>query len=250
MSAGGFDEFNEGFAVDVSDTPEELAFETKEAIVEIEESRERQFEREFETSPGDQPKESDPEEIHAWAEEKAHKAVEAGKEVTDWAAWIQGWRTRGASEKKMEFMYWYTRTYLEEAKDIRPDIADALARGLAGLAFGKTDWMASMLDPEVARYIYSDPEVARIYSETRDLLRRASDYYVSFTTMELGKAADIIAEGKAKGERPEVVANQLIEAISRLSPKSIYFNLYYIGRTTGDVYVMQVARVLSRKGRR
>jgi len=246
MSAGGFDEFNEGFAVNASETPEELAFETEAAVEEIEERREREFER----SPGDQPKGSDPEEIRAWAEEKAQKAVEQGREVANWADWVAGWRTPGASEKKMEFMYWYTRTYLEEAKDIRPDIADSLARGLAGLAYGRTDWMASMLDPEVARNIYSDPEVARIYSETRDLLRRASDYYVSFTTMELGKAADIIAEGKAKGERPEVIGNRLIEAIPRLSPRSIYFNLYYIGRTTGDFYVMQVAQVLSRKRRR
>jgi hypothetical protein len=247
MSEGGFEEFNEGFAVNVSDTPEELAFETEMAIKEIEERHEREPE---ERSPGDQPKGSEPEEIRAWAEEKALKAVEAGKEVSDWAAWVQGWRTPGASEKKMEFMYWYTRTYLEEAKDIRPDIADALARGLAGLSFGRTDWMASMLDPEVMRNIYTDPEVARIYSETRDLLRRASDYYISFTTMELGKAADIIAEGKVRGEKPEVVAKQLVEAIPRLAPKSIYFNLYYIGKTLGDPYILQVAREVSRIKRR
>jgi hypothetical protein len=246
MSERGFDEFNEGFAVNVSETPEEVAFETKMAVEEIEERREGEFER----GPGDQPKESDPEEIRAWAEEKAHKAVETGKEIVDWAAWVQGWRTPSASEKKMEFMYWYTRTYLEEAKDIRPDIADSISRGLAGLAFGRTDWMASMLDPEVMRQIYSDPEVARIYSETRDMLRRASDYYISMTTMELGKAAEIIAEGKARGEKPEVVALQLVEAIPRLSPRSIYFNLYYIGRITGDPYVTQVARVLSRMRRR
>jgi hypothetical protein len=246
MSKGGFDEFNEGFAVDVSETPEELVFETKMAIEEIEERREL----ESKSGPGDQPKGSEPEEIRAWAEEKALKAVEAGKEVANWAEWLSGWRTPGATEKKMEFMYWYIRTYLEEAKDIRPDIADSIARGLAGLVYGRTDWMASMLDPEVMRQIYSDPEVARIYSETRDMLRRASDYYISMTTMELGKAADIIAEGKAKGEKPEVVARQLIEAIPRLAPKSIYFNLYYIGRITGDPYVLQVARALSRKKRR
>jgi hypothetical protein len=150
----------------------------------------------------------------------------------------------------MEFMYWYTRTYLEEAKDIRPDIADAIARGLAGLAFRRVDWFASMLDPEVMRQIYYDPEVARIYSETRDLIRRFSDYYISFTTMELGKVADIIAEAKARGEKPEVVAKQLVEAVPRLAPKSIYFNLYYIGRTLGDPYILQVAREVSKIKRR
>jgi hypothetical protein len=244
MSA--FDEFNEGFAVDVSETPEELAFETAAAIEEIEERHEREFER----SPGDQPKESEPEEIRMWAEEKARKAVEEGREVINWADWVMGWRTPGATEKKMEFMYWYARTYLEEAKDVRPDIADALSRGLAGLAFGRTDWMASMLDPEVMRHIYTDPEVARIYSETRDLIRRASDYYISMTTMELGKVADIIAEAKARGEKPEVVARQVAEAVPRLAPKSIYFNLYYIGRTLGDPYILQVAREVSKIRRR
>jgi len=238
MSA--FDEFNEGFGLDVSDTPEELAFETESAIEEIE----------SETSPGDQPKGSEPEEIRVWAEEKARKAVEEGREVTNWADWIMGWRTPNASENKMEFMYWYTRTYLEEAKDIRPDIADALARGMAGLAFGRTDWVASMLDPKIMRHIYTDPEVARIYSETRDMLRRVSDYYISLTTMELGKVADIIAEAKAKGENPEVVAREIAEAVPRLSPKSLYFNLYYIGRSIGDNYVLKVARVLSKMRRR
>jgi len=142
------------------------------------------------------------------------------------------------------------RTYLEEAKDIRPDIADALARGLAGLAFWRVEWVSSMLDPEVMRHIYSDPEVARIYSETRDLIRRFSNYYISLTTMELGKVADIIAEAKAKGENPEVVAREIAEAVPRLSPKSLYFNLYYIGRSIGDNYVLEVARVLSKMRRR
>jgi len=238
MSA--FDEFNEGFAVDVSDTPEEIAFETESAIEEIESER----------SPGDQPKESDPEEIRAWAEEKARKAVEEGRPVSNWADWVMGWRTPNASEKKMEFMYWYTRTYLEEAKDVRPDVADALARGLAGLAYGRPDWLASMLDPGVMRQIYADPEVARIYSETRDMLRRASDYYISMTTMELGKVADIIADAKVRGERPEVVARQVAETVPRLAPKSLYFNLYYIGRLTGDQYVLAVARELSKMRRR
>jgi hypothetical protein len=227
MSA--FEEFNEGFEVDVSDTPEEVAFQTEMAIEEIERG-----------PSGDQPKYE--EEMRTVAEEKARKAAEERREVIDWALWIQGWRTPRATEKKMEFMYWYTRTYLEEAKDIRPDIADALARGLAGLSFGRTDWFASMLDPEVMRQIYYDPEVARIYSETRNLIRRFSDYYISFTTLELGKAAEIIAVGKAKGEKPEVVARQLVEAIPRLAPKSIYFNLYYIGKTLGDPYILQVAR--------
>jgi hypothetical protein len=239
MSA--FEEFNEGFGVDVSETPEEVALRTEMAIEEIERT---------ERSPGDQPKGSDPEEIRAWAEDKAQRAVEAGREVADWGDWVRGWRTPSATEKKMEFMYWYTRTYLEEAKDIRPDIADALARGLAGLAYGRTDWMASMLDPEVMRQIYADPEVARIYSETRDMLRRASNYYISMTTMELGKVADIIAEAKARGEKPEVVASQIAEAVPRLAPKSLYFNLYYIGRSIGDPYVLQVARELSKMKRR
>jgi hypothetical protein len=238
MSA--FDEFNEGFELDVSDTPEEVAFETEAAIEEIE----------SEESPGDQPKGSEPEEIRMWAEEKARKAVEEGRAVSNWADWIMGWRTPTASEKKMEFMYWYTRTYLEEAKDIRPDIADALARGLAGLAYGRRDWLAPMLDPGVMRQIYSDPEVARIYSETRDMLRRASNYYISMTTMELGKVADIVAEAKARGEKPDVVARQVAEAVPRLSPKSLYFNLYYIGRSIGDPYVLQVATELSRMRRR
>jgi hypothetical protein len=238
MSA--FDEFNEGFDLDVSDTPEELVFETEAAIEEIERGE----------SPGDQPKGSEPEEIRMWAEEKARKAIEEGRTVSNWADWIMGWRTPNASEKKMEFMYWYTRTYLEEAKDIRPDIADALARGLAGLAYGRRDWMASMLDPGVMRQIYADPEVARIYSETRDMLRRASDYYISMTTMELGKVSDIVAEAKARGEKPEVVARQVAEAVPRLSPKSLYFNLYYIGRSIGDPYVLQVARELARMRRR
>ena len=236
MSA--FEEFNRGFAVDVSDTPEEVALQTELAIEEIEREK----------PSGDQPKYE--EEIRTWAEDKARKAVEEGREVANWADWIMGWRTPRASEKKMEFMYWYTRTYLEEAKEIRPDIADALARGLAGLVFRRTDWFASMLDPEVMRQIYYDPEVARIYSETRDMIRRFSDYYISFTTMELGKAADIIAEAKAKGEKPEVVARQLVEEIPRLSPKSIYFNLYYIGRTLGDPYILQVAREVAKIKRR
>jgi hypothetical protein len=238
MSA--FEEFNEGFSVDVTETPEELIFETEQAIEEIETSK----------SPGDQPKGSEPEEIRMWAEEKASKAVEEGREVSNWGDWIMGWATPRASEKKMEFMYWYTRTYLEEAKDVRPDVADSLARGLAGLAFRRVDWFASMLDPEVMRQIYYDPTVAKIYSETRDMIRRFSDYYISFMTMELGKAADIIAEAKAKGEKPEVVARQLVEAIPRLAPKSIYFNLYYIGRTLGDPYILQVAREVSRIKRR
>jgi hypothetical protein len=107
-----------------------------------------------------------------------------------------------------------------------------------------------MFDPEVMRQIYYDPEVARIYSETRDMIRRFSDYYLSFTSMELGKAADIIAEAKARGEKPDAVARQLVEAIPRLSPRSIYFNIYYIGRTTGDPYIQQIARELSRIRRR
>jgi len=204
--------------------------------------------RKYKPSPGDQPKYE--EEIREWAENKARKAVEEGREVANWADWVMGWRTPNASEKKMEFMYWYTRTYLEEAKDIRPDVADALARGLTGLAYRRVDWFASMFDPEVMRQIYYDPEVARIYSETRDMIRRASDYYISMTSMELGKAADIIAEAKARGEKPDVVARQLVEAIPRLSPRSIYFNIYYIGRTTGDPYIQQIARELSRIRRR
>jgi hypothetical protein len=237
MSA--FEEFNEGFQINASNTPEEVVFETESAIEEIASA----------PSPGDQPKGSEPEEIRMWAEEKARKAA-AEREVVSWSDWLMGWRTPNASEKKMEFMYWYTRTYLEEAKDIRPDVADALARGLAGLAFRRTDWVAPMLDPDVMRHIYTDPEVARIYSETRDVLRRFSDYYISMTTMELGKVADIIAEAKAKGERPDVVAREVAEAVPRLSPRSIYFNLYYIGRVTGDAYIQAVARELARMRRR
>jgi hypothetical protein len=109
-----------------------------------------------------------------------------------------------------------------------------------------------MLDPEVMRQIYYDPEVARIYSETRDMIKRFSDYYISMTTMEMGKVADIIAEGKAKGERPEVVAMRIYQETGR-HPKGLYFNLYYIARTIGDPYIYDVARVLARmapRGRR
>ncbi len=245
MSA--FEEFNEGFAVDVSETPEELALETELAIEEIERT-------EAERTPGDQPKASEPEEIREWAIDKARKAVEAGKEISNWGDWIRGWRTPNATEKKMEFMYWYIRTYLEEAKDIRPDVADQLARGLAGLAFGRVDWFASMLDPEVMRRISYDPEVARIYIETHAMIRRFSDWYISLRPEELGKVADIVAEAKAKGEKPEVVARQIAEAVPRLSPRSLYFNLYYISRVIGDPYIHQVARELARmaprRGRR
>jgi hypothetical protein len=233
-----FEKFNVGF--EMSGTPEELMLETELAIEEAE----------LGPSPGDQPKASEPEEIRMWAEEKARKAVERGKEVANWADWIAGWRTPGATEKKMEFMYWYTRTYLEEAKDIRPDVADQFARGLAGLAFGRVDWMASMLDPEVMRHISTNPEVARIYNEVHSMLRRASDYYISLTPAELGKVAEIIAEAKVRGEKPEVVARQVVEAVPRLSPRSVYFNLYYIGRVTGDRYIQDVARVLARMTRR
>jgi hypothetical protein len=86
MSA--FEEFNEGFAVNVSETPEEVAFQTDLAIEEIETIK----------TSGDQPKYE--EEIRMWAEDKARKAAEEGREVVNWADWILGWRTPKLLRKK------------------------------------------------------------------------------------------------------------------------------------------------------
>jgi len=188
------------------------------------------------------------EKIQEWAEEKATRAVESGREVVDWGEWLQGWKA-GASDRKQLFMYYYISEYLERGLGLDREVAEKLAEGLVGLTFRRPE-MASLFDPKVLQLAYRDPDVQKIYSDIHQEVRRASNYYISLTPTELGRVADLLATGKERNLPPREVAQSIASEITRLSPRSLYFNLYYIGRVTGDRYIADVARELSRMRRR
>lgn len=98
----------------------------------------------------------------------------------------------------MLFMYEYTRTYLEET-GVDPRVADSVARGLAGMVFGRTDWAASLFDLEALKAIREDPRISEIYNQVHKDIRRFSDYYISMTPEELSTVADILAYGRPMG---------------------------------------------------
>jgi hypothetical protein len=219
------EEFYSDMEFEISDVAEELASEAESVI-------ESEITTEEEGSPEEQ--------IKDWAESKARDAVERGYEIKDWSTWIKGWKTPNATEKKMLFMYEYTRTYLEET-GVDPRVADSVARGLAGMVFGRIDWAASLFDLEALKAIREDPRISEIYNQVHKDVRRFSDYYISMTPEELSTVADILAYGKAYGLSSKEVASKIVEAVPRLSPRSIYFNLYYISRVTGDEYIRSIA---------
>jgi hypothetical protein len=228
------EEFYSDIEFEISDVAEELASEAESVI-------ESEITTEEEGSPEEQ--------IRDWAEAKARDAVERGRAIDDWSTWIKGWKTPNATEKKMLFMYEYTRTYLEET-GVDPRVADSVARGLAGMVFGRTDWAASLFDLEALKAIREDPRISEIYNQVHKDVRRFSDYYISMTPEELSTVADILAYGKAYGLSSKEVADKIVEAVPRLSPRSIYFNLYYISRVTGDSYIRGIAIEVSRLRRR
>jgi hypothetical protein len=228
------EEFYRDMELEISDVAEELASEAESVI-------ESELVVEEERSPEEQ--------IKDWAESEARDAVESGYEIRDWSSWIKGWRTPGATEKKMLFMYEYTRTYLEET-GVDPRVADSVARGLAGMVFERTDWAASLFDLEALKAIREDPRISEIYNQVHKDIRRFSNYYISMNPEELSNVADILAYGKAHGASPKEVAGKIVEAVPRLSPRSIYFNLYYISRVTGDSYIRDIAIEVSKIRRR
>jgi len=238
-----FDEFYSDVELEAVDNiGEELMLEAESTIEAVE-------------SDVEVPERSPEEKIQDWAEEKATKAIERGKEITDWRDWLSGWRTPRASEKKQLFMYHYTRTYLERAEGLEPEVADAVARGLAGLTFRNKEWEASLYSQEALSMVRPDspnynPTVREIYESIWGMVRRESNYYISMTPDELSRAVDIIATGKASGASAKEAASKIAESITRLSPRSLYFNLYYISRITGDEYIASVARELGRIRRR
>ena len=83
-----------------------------------------------------------------------------------------------------------------------------------------------------------------------DAVRKDSNWYISLTPGELSRMLDIITEAKERNQSPSQVAQWILNEFSYRSPRSLYFNAYYVGRVTGDAFVQAVARELGRVRRR
>ncbi|AAU25972.1 hypothetical protein TTSV1_gp22 [Thermoproteus tenax spherical virus 1] len=151
-------------------------------------------------------------------------------------------RTWGQTVAKARAMRVGEGGYNKEAVDFMADMVVAGKFGVVG--------------PNITRELYEYVRtfgVDQFLFEARDVLkaaypqiRRASQYYLSIPADAYIDIVSYAAQGKYDDIRR--YAEMLIE--EGRSPRSVYFNLYYIARATGDREIYGIAREIERLSRK
>jgi len=121
-----------------------------------------------------------------------------------------------------------TAEFLDRAVDYARIHHDDVVRGM---------WYMASADPYTAR------EWAKaVRPEVWAQIRKASNYYISLPPEKLERALEIIHTARD----PMEAARAIRDLAPELKPKSLYFNLYYLHKATGDQKIAEVARAVRR----
>ncbi|MEM1903596.1 MAG: hypothetical protein QXW44_07955 [Pyrobaculum sp.] len=167
--------------------------------------------------------------------------------------WLMGW-LRGASVlKAIALEAWLTGYF--RSKGI--DNAEELAKAITAATFSEvpnvhTQYVESRdvsISREAIKALYQEEnrqELVPYLTLIWDAVRKDSKWYISLTPGEMSRMLDIITEVKERNESPSQAAQWIIREFPYRSPRSLYFNAYYVGRVTGDSFIQAVARELGR----
>lgn len=196
---------------------------------------------------------SPPEKVYGEAWEKGFRR----SDVVLTKDWLRGW-LRGASLLKAIALEGWLVGYFR-SKGI--ENAEELAKAITAATFSELPNVQSQYI-ESRNVSISREAITALYQETNrqqlvpylsliwDAVRKDSNWYISLTPGELSRMLDIITELKERNQSPSQAAQWIIKEFSYRSPRSLYFNAYYVGRVTGDTFVQAVARELGRVRRR
>lgn len=196
---------------------------------------------------------SPPEKVYGEAWEKGFRR----SDVTLTKDWLRGW-LRGASLLKAIALEGWLTGHLR-SKGI--ENAEEVAKAITAATFSELPNVQSQYI-ESRNVSISREAITALYQETNrqqlvnylsliwDAVRKDSNWYISLTPGELSRMLDIITEAKERNQSPSQAAQWIIKEFSYRSPRSLYFNAYYVGRVTGDAFVQAVARELGRVRRR
>lgn len=196
---------------------------------------------------------SPPEKVYGEAWEKGFRR----SDVVLTKDWLRGW-LRGASLLKAIALEGWLVGYFR-SKGI--ENAEELAKAITAATFSELPNVQSQYI-ESRNVNISREAITALYQEANrqqlvpylsliwDAVRKDSNWYISLTPAELSRMLDIITEVKERNQSPAQAAQWIIKEFSYRSPRSLYFNAYYVGRVTGDPFVQAVARELGRVRRR
>lgn len=174
-------------------------------------------------------------------------------DVTLTKDWLRGW-LRGASLLKAIALEGWLTGYFR-AKGI--ENAEKMAKAITAATFSELPDVQSQYI-ESRNVSISREAITALYQEANrqqlvpylsliwDAVRKDSKWYISLTPGELSRMLDIITEVKERNQPPSQAAQWIIKEFSYRSPRSLYFNAYYVGRVTGDSFIQAVARELGR----
>ena len=196
---------------------------------------------------------SPPEKVYGEAWEKGFRR----SDVTLTKDWLRGW-LRGASLlKAIALEAWLTGYFAKRGIENAEELAKAItAATFSELPDVQSQYIKSRnvsISREAITALYQEPnrqQLVPYLSLIWDAVRKDSNWYISLTPGELSRMLDIITEGKERNLSPSQIAQWIIKELSHRSPRSLYFNAYYVGRVTGDALVQDVARELGRVRRR
>jgi hypothetical protein len=188
------------------------------------------------------------EEIRGDIERKVDRFIESGRELS--RDWLMGWAAH-MDHNVARVMEMWLETYFEKqgyseeyARDASYLLAAVVARDTP--ARDRYSYDATAIAPKLVEVVKNDPRpLTPVWGD----IRRISNYYISLDPYELGAVLNTVDIAKSTRVDPKVVAREIAEMVPRLSPRSLYFNLYYIGKGLGDDYMVAVARELSRMRR-
>ncbi|MEM4546541.1 MAG: hypothetical protein QW328_07270 [Nitrososphaerota archaeon] len=192
---------------------------------------------------------SPPEKVYGDAMEKGFRRVD----VTLTKDWLKGW-LRGASVLKAIALEGWLTGYFR-SKGI--DNAEEMAKAITAATFSEVPNVQSQyiesrdvsISREAITALYKEDnrqQLAPYLSLIWDAVRKDSKWYISLTPGEMARMLDIITEVKERNQSPSQAAKWIINEFSYRSPRSLYFNVYYVGRVTGDPFIQAVARELGR----
>lgn len=195
---------------------------------------------------------SPPEKVYGEAWEKGFRR----SDVVLTKDWLRGW-LRGASLLKAIALEGWLVGYFR-SKGI--ENAEELAKAITAATFSELPNVQSQYI-ESRNVSISREAITALYQEANrqqlvpylsliwDAVRKDSNWYISLTPGELSRMLDIITEVKERNQPPSQAAQWIIKEFPHRSPRSLYFNAYYVGRVTGDPFVQDVARELGRRRR-
>lgn len=192
---------------------------------------------------------SPPEKVYGEAWEKGFRR----SDVTLTKDWLRGW-LRGASVlKAIALEAWLTGYFrakgVENAEEMAKAITAATFSELPNVQAQYIESRNVSISREAINALYQEANRQQLVPYLTliwDAVRRDSKWYISLTPGELARMLDIIAEVKERNQPPSQAAQWIIKEFSHRSPRSLYFNAYYVGRVTGDPFVQAVARELGR----